>query len=83
MSSRDSARATMNFYCNFTLSLSLSDRGGKHSHDAEVSALGHLDWDKTISLGVPAAGRGWLDARAIILLDDAGHHIFELFVKFS
>ena len=53
----------------------------KNSYDAELGGLCHLHWDKTICLEVPATGRSRMDARAIILLNYAGHHVFELFVK--
>lgn len=61
--------------------LTCSDLCGKDGHNANVGGLVQHDGNETISFGVPIGGGRTLNARAVILLDDASHDVLEVLAQ--
>ena len=58
-----------------------SDLHAEDCDNTDVGGLTELHGDKTVRLGVPVGSGCGGDSGAIILLDDASHHILEFLVK--
>ncbi len=58
-----------------------SNSHGEYGHDTEEGLRAQLNRDKTVLLGLPIGGGGWLQTWTVVLCDDASHCILKLLGK--